>query len=114
MLGSILVSETVARVTRSLTHAGVPKARAESIAHAVSSASSGGSGSSVANGASHALTHRVQLDFAQATQVVVYGMAAAMAVAFIVALRAMPSGRAGVVEDDATVEPAAGASPVGA
>jgi EmrB/QacA subfamily drug resistance transporter len=114
VLGSILISETVSRVTRSLTHAGVPKARAESIAHAVASASSGGSGKSVANGASHALTHQVQLDFAQSTQVVVYGMAAAMALAFIVALRAMPSGRAGVVEEDATVEAAAAASPAGA
>ena len=41
-----------------------------------------------------ALTHQIQLDFAHSTQTVVYGMAGAMALAFIVALRAMPGGRA--------------------
>jgi hypothetical protein len=40
------------------------------------------------------VTHQIQLDFAHSTQTVVYGMAGAMALAFVVALRAMPSGRA--------------------
>jgi EmrB/QacA subfamily drug resistance transporter len=93
VLGSLLITETVSRVTKSLTSAGVPKARAESIAHAVSGASRGSAASSSGGGGSHGLTHQVQLDFAHSTQVVVYGMAGAMALAFIVALRAMPGGR---------------------
>ena len=40
------------------------------------------------------MTHQIQLDFAHSTQTVVYAMAGAMALAFVVALRAMPSGRA--------------------
>ena len=44
--------------------------------------------------ATHQVTHALQLDFAQATRIVVYGMAGAMAVAFIVSLVAMPAGKA--------------------
>jgi EmrB/QacA subfamily drug resistance transporter len=92
VLGSILITETVSHVTKSLTREGVPKGRAESIAHAVSGASRGSTSSS-AHGGSHGLTHQIQLDFAHSTQTVVYGMAGAMALAFVVALRAMPGGR---------------------
>jgi EmrB/QacA subfamily drug resistance transporter len=93
VLGSILITETVSRVEKSLRSAGVPKAHAESIARSISSASSGGSGKRTGHG-SHGLTRQIQLDFAHSTQTVVYGMAGAMALAFIVALRAMPGGRA--------------------
>jgi EmrB/QacA subfamily drug resistance transporter len=93
VLGSLLITETVSRVTKSLTSHNVPQARAESIAHAVSGASRGSAASSSGGGGSHGLTHQIQLDFAHSTQVVVYGMAGAMALAFIVALRAMPGGR---------------------
>jgi len=94
VLGSLLITETVSRVTKSLTSVGVPKARAESIGHAVSGASRGSApSSSGGGGGSHGLTHQIRLDFAHSTQVVVYGMAGAMALAFIVALRAMPGGR---------------------
>jgi EmrB/QacA subfamily drug resistance transporter len=110
VLGSILVTETFSRVEKSLTHAGVPKARAESIAHAVSSAS-GGSASGAGHCASNGLTHQVQLDFAHSTQTVVYGMAGAMALAFIVALRAMPGGRAQQAEDAAGAMTDDGPSP---
>jgi EmrB/QacA subfamily drug resistance transporter len=101
VLGSILISETVSHVRNGLTQHGVPKAEAESIAHSVSSASTGGSGGSSQH-VPQAITHQIQLGFAHATQTVVYGMAGAMALAFIVALRAMPSGRAGeaVAADD--------------
>jgi fucose permease len=130
VLGSILITETISHVRDGLTHAGVPKAQAESIAHSVSSASSGGSGGGSHPAASHAITHQIQLGFAHATQTVVYGMAGAMALAFIVALRAMPSGRAGeavetveAADADARHSPAAplpesganaGATPAGA
>ena len=59
----------------------------------------------------HALTHAVQLDFAHSTRTVVYGMAAAMAVAFLVAIRAMPRGRAEQVLEEQD-NPAAAAPPL--
>lgn len=94
VLGSILITENVSRVEKTLGKVGVPKARADSVAHAISGAGQGSSGASGGGAGSHAITHQIQLDFAHSTQTVVYGMAAAMALAFIVALRAMPSGRA--------------------
>jgi EmrB/QacA subfamily drug resistance transporter len=91
VLGSILITENLSRVEKTLGKVGVPKQQADSVARAISGSgqsSAGGSG-----GASRATTHQIQLDFAHSTQVVVYGMAGAMAIAFLVALRAMPSGR---------------------
>ncbi len=128
VLGSLLITETISHVRDGLTSHGVPKAQAESIAHSVSSASSGGgSGESSRHAASKMITHQVQLGFAHATQIVVYGMAGAMALAFIVALRAMPGGRAGeaVAADDGAAQASplsprepgsasAGATPAGA
>jgi EmrB/QacA subfamily drug resistance transporter len=94
VLGSILISENVSRVTRTLGRVGVPESRANEVAHAISGAS-GGAGSGAPGGrASHAIAHQIQLDFAHSTQTVVYGMAGAMALAFVVALRAMPGGKA--------------------
>jgi EmrB/QacA subfamily drug resistance transporter len=100
VLGSILITENVSRVEKTLGRVGVPKAQAGSVAHAISGAArgSGGSGAPGGRGA-HAVTHQIQLDFAHSTQTVVYGMAGAMALAFVVALRAMPGGRAQQVED---------------
>ena len=95
VLGSILITENVSRIERTLGGVGVPKAQADSVAHAISGASKGSSsGLTGGQGASPSVLHAVQLDFAHSTRTVVYGMAAAMAVAFVVALRAMPRGRA--------------------
>ncbi|HTA36753.1 MAG TPA: MFS transporter, partial [Solirubrobacteraceae bacterium] len=123
VLGSILITETISHVRDGLTSHGVPKAEAERIAHSVSSASSGGGSSeSSRHAASNMITHQVQLGFAHATQIVVYGMAGAMALAFIVAVRAMPGGRAGEAvetsdgqtESSSAAAPASGATPAGA
>jgi hypothetical protein len=87
----------------------VPKSRANEVAHAISGAS-GGAGSGAPGGhASHGITHQIQLDFAHSTQTVVYGMAGAMALAFIVALRAMPGGKAEQAETVEAPAPASGA-----
>jgi EmrB/QacA subfamily drug resistance transporter len=94
VLGSILITENVSRVERTLGKVGVPKAQADSVAHAISGAAKGSGEAAGGKGASHAVSRAIQTDFAHSTQTVVYGMAAAMAVAFIVALRGMPSGRA--------------------
>ncbi len=106
VLGSLLITENVSRVEKTLGRVGVPKARADSVAHAISGAASGSSGK--ATGVAHGgVAHQIQLDFAHSTQTVVYGMAAAMALAFVVALRAMPSGRAQQAEDAEQDAPAA-------
>ena len=105
VLGSILITENVSRVEKTLGRVGVPKARADSIAHAISGAAQG---SSSGGGASRAVNHQIRLDFAHSTQTVVYGMAAAMVLAFIVSLRAMPSGQAEQqLADQPPSEPAA-------
>jgi EmrB/QacA subfamily drug resistance transporter len=94
VLGSILITENVSRVEKTLGRVGVPKGRADSIAHAISGASRGaGGGGANEHGASRSISRAIQLDFAHSTRTVVYGMAAAMALAFVVALRAMPGGR---------------------
>jgi predicted MFS family arabinose efflux permease len=94
VLGSLLITETTRRVVSTLGHYGVPSGQAHQIAREISGAGGAGSGR---GRASHAVTHALQLDFAHAIQIVVYGMAGAMAVAFIVALVRMPAGK--VVEE---------------
>ena len=100
VLGSLLITTTTTKVEKTLTGSPyhVPKAVASQIAHAVSGASSGasGSGSGASRGsAPGGSVHAVRVDFAQSVRVVVIGMAAAMAVAFVVAVLRMPRGQAG-------------------
>ncbi|MGI8715196.1 MAG: MFS transporter [Solirubrobacteraceae bacterium] len=110
VLGSVLVTTTVSKVEKTLGGFGVPRATASRIAHAISGASTGAGGSgSGARRASHAVTRAVQVDFAQSVKVVVTGMAAAMAIAFVIALLRMPSGRVG----EAVTEPGAAGKPAG-
>jgi EmrB/QacA subfamily drug resistance transporter len=94
VLGSILITETTSRVETTLGKVGVPTAEADRIAHAISGASGAAAGGASRPGASGHVVHAVQLDFALATRTVVYGMAAAMAVAFVAAVVRMPRGRA--------------------
>jgi EmrB/QacA subfamily drug resistance transporter len=106
VLGSILVTDTVSRVVRTLTRVGVPAGEAHRIAHAISGGT-GGSSSGRGLGAGNAprsVVHAVQVDFALSTRTVVYGMAAAMAAAFVVAVVAMPRGRAEQPVDEADRE----------
>ena len=106
VLGSLLITETVSKVEKTLGGFGVPKTTADRIAHEVSGASGAASGRGAA-GAPHRIVHAVQGDFAHAIKVVVLGMAAAMAAAFVVAILGMPRGRAGE-EELAGGEPTAG------
>ncbi len=102
VLGSLLITQITSKVEKTLGGFGVPKATADRIAHAASGASGGASGGAAS--ASHALanvTHAVRADFASATKVVVIGMAAAMAAAFVVSFLGLPRGRAG---DPVTVD----------
>ena len=110
VLGSLLITTTDSKVTDTLSGSPyhVPRAVAARIAHAVSGASSGASGGgSLRGSAPGGAVHAVRVDFAQSVKVVVIGMAAAMAVAFVVALLRMPRGRAGEepVADEAEPAP---------
>ncbi len=81
-------------MVKTLTGLGVPSATAHSVAHAVSGASGSATTSRGDGGAvNKAITRAVQVDFAHATRTVIWGIAGAMAVAFVAALVAMPRGK---------------------
>ncbi len=91
ILGSVFLSQNVSNIEDTLTARGIPAGRADAIAHAVTSGSGGGEG---AAGQAGALLHQIQVDVADSTQLVVWGMAGIMAVAFVVAKIWMTDGRA--------------------
>jgi hypothetical protein len=104
ILGSILVSQVRSHVTASLISLGEPAARAHREASSI--AQSRGASASTAS-----IPHFIRLDFAQATQTVLYVMAAIMAAAAIAGMIGL---RAGVQEETARVteaEPGEGGAP---
>jgi Na+/melibiose symporter-like transporter len=110
ILGSILVSQVRSHVTASLIALGEPAARAHREASSIAQSRSGSTAS---------IPHFIRLDFAHATQSVLYVMAAIMAAAAIAGLIGL---RAGVQEEASseteTTEPelpeVAGSNPAGA
>jgi hypothetical protein len=99
ILGTILVTQTRSRLTTSLISQGVPSGRASMEAASLSQSRSG-------SGSVASIPHFFWLDFAYATQTVLYVMAGIMAVAAIVGLRA------GVQQEVAAgTEPEAASSP---
>ncbi len=104
VFGSILILENKSNLEATGASHGVPKASADQIADAISQGA-GGSGESAAHagGAVGKVIANIPGDFALATQTVFYGFAGVMAVAFVVALFKMPSGK---VEEEVQ-EPAA-------
>ena len=112
VLGSVLILENKSNLEASLGAKGVPKAHADEVADCVSGGSAASCESVAQSAGSGAakLFATVPHDFALATQTVFYGMAAAMAVAFVVALVAMPSGKVEEqVEEPAPSDPAGAA-----
>jgi EmrB/QacA subfamily drug resistance transporter len=111
VLGSILILENKSNLESSLGAKGVPKAKADEVADCVSQGSAS-TCQHIAHGAgaqAKVLFASVPHDFALASRTVFYGMAAAMAVAFVLALAAMPSGKVTEeVEEPAGGEPLAG------
>jgi EmrB/QacA subfamily drug resistance transporter len=93
ILGTILVTVMRGKVAASLVSQGVPSAQASAAASRLSQSRSG----SVAS-----IPHFVRLDFADATQTVLYVMAGVMALAAIVALLGL---RAGVQEEVPAASP---------
>jgi EmrB/QacA subfamily drug resistance transporter len=100
VLGTVLSTVFSNRLTTSFTHLGLPATQAKAIGHEIAQ-SSGGQSNSL-NSAPAALRPQIGTaighDFALATQAVLYGMAIALGVAFIVSL-AHPGGAA--VPDEA-------------
>jgi EmrB/QacA subfamily drug resistance transporter len=103
VLGTILIAQNKLHIEDSLAGFGIPKGEADKIAASISESGGGDSGNFAKESGKEAreIFDAVQLDFAQAMEVVFYVMAAVMAVAFVVALIALPSGKS----PDAAVEP---------
>jgi hypothetical protein len=98
VLGSILILENRSNLEATLGEKGLPKARADEIADSIANGSSAGSelpenASPAAERLFHTIGEAVSHDFALASRTVFYVMAGVMAVAFVVSLAAMPSGR---------------------
>jgi hypothetical protein len=96
------VNQNKANIESTLTGEGVPKARADQIADAISHAGGGRSGEYAERAGRRAeqLFELVKHDFALSTRTVFYVMAGFMALAFAVALVAMPGGKAEPVAGD--------------
>lgn len=95
VLGSVLIVQNRSNLEASLGAKGVPKAVSDQVADCISRGNEAEC-EAVAKGAGkHAaeLFSTVPHDFALATQSVFYGFAAVIAVAFVVALAKMPSGK---------------------
>jgi len=89
ILGSILVHVNTSKIVTTLTGAGVPEAAATSAAASLGQGDASAS-SSIPPGTSQsvidAIARGIKLDYAEATQVVLWGMSIALVVAFVIAL----------------------------
>ena len=95
VLGTILILENKSNIESSLGGLGVPKERADQVADAITHGGGGDAGR-FAEESGHRereLFDAVQLDFALSSRTVFYVMAGVMAVAFVVALLALPGGK---------------------
>jgi EmrB/QacA subfamily drug resistance transporter len=108
VLGTVLILQNKANLEATATAHGVPKATADEIADQISQGSGGGEAPAHVSGAIGKVVSNIPHDFALATQTVFYGMAGVMAVAFVVSLVWLPSGKVEqqVPEPDAAAPPA--------
>jgi hypothetical protein len=109
VLGTVLILQNKSNIESSLTALGLPTERADRVADAITHGGGGDSGSFAEHGGRRAeeLLQTVQSDFALSSRVVFYAMAGVMAVAFVVALVAMPAGRVEEVVEPPAPESAA-------
>jgi hypothetical protein len=94
ILGSLLITWNKSNLESILGEKGVPKGKADAVAECVSQ------GEAACQSVSHALGSKagevfsaVPVAFAEATRDVFYGMAIALAIAFVIALKFMPGGK---------------------
>jgi EmrB/QacA subfamily drug resistance transporter len=94
VLGSVLIVQNKSNLEATAAEHGVPKAAADEIADQISQGSgSAESGAHQVGGAIAKVAENIPHDFALATQTIFYAFAGVMAVAFVVALAKMPSGK---------------------
>ncbi|HYG96438.1 MAG TPA: MFS transporter [Solirubrobacterales bacterium] len=93
ILGSILILENKSNLEATAAEHGAPKQAADAIADAISQGGSHEESGQQVTGAVAKVVESIPQDFALASRTVFYGMAAVMAVAFVVALVAMPGGK---------------------
>jgi hypothetical protein len=87
VLGTVLLHTTANRVTETLEQRGLPAQAARTTADRITRSLTGpSSGGSAATGVDPGLLDALRADFAAANRPVLYGMAAALAVAFLCAL----------------------------
>ncbi|MFJ4920889.1 MFS transporter [Streptomyces sp. NPDC088725] len=92
VFGTVLTHVTTDKVIGTLTAKGVPKAQAHDVAHGVAEAITGSTGARQPTGsgavarATREAMNAIRTDFAEANRVVFYGMAAALALAFVCSL----------------------------
>ncbi|HET7417001.1 MAG TPA: MFS transporter [Solirubrobacterales bacterium] len=93
VLGSILILENRSNLEESASSAGIPKSVGSEIADSISQGTSAGETPAHLPAGVQKVVDSIPHDFALASRTVFYGMAAAMVVAFIVALVGMPAGK---------------------
>jgi EmrB/QacA subfamily drug resistance transporter len=96
VLGTVLILENKANLESTLGEEGIPKAEADGIAESLSEAGGGNEAAFAETAGAQAkeIFSAIQYDFALSSRTVFYCMAGVMAVAFVVALIWMPSGKA--------------------
>jgi hypothetical protein len=96
VLGTVLILQNKSNLESTLGEEGIPKAEADGIAEALTEAGGGNEAALAEQAGAKAsqIFNAVQYDFALSSRTVFYGMSAAMAVAFVIALIWMPSGKA--------------------
>jgi EmrB/QacA subfamily drug resistance transporter len=101
VLGSILIFENRSNLESTAAEHGVPKHAADEIADAISQGGGGGEAPAHLHGPIAKVVDNIPHDFALASRTVFYGMAVAMAIAFVVALVGMPAGKVEEVPEPA-------------
>jgi EmrB/QacA subfamily drug resistance transporter len=101
ILGAILISQNRSNVEESLARFHIPTARADEIARSLTQSNGGDKQRFTEKAGSNAakVFESIQLDFAQATKVVFFVMAGALAVATVVALVGLQRGRQEAIVD---------------
>jgi EmrB/QacA subfamily drug resistance transporter len=105
VLGSILIFENRSNLESTAAEHGIPKHAADEIADAISQGGGGGEAPTHLHGPIAKVVDSIPHDFALASRTVFYGMAIAMAIAFVIALVGMPAGKAEEAEPAATTYP---------
>ncbi len=98
MLGTLLSTVLASRLYTSLGKLGLSRPEIDAIAHSAGSATPATGGASVPAALQAKISDAIGHGYASGTAAVLYGMAAALAVAFLVALR-HPGGRPGIAEE---------------